>query len=115
MTMRSRSGFGSGVADGFFLCSAPLAVRDRYLGQLIMAAGQAVHHRDRRTIVDVQQVLTNLWELHDGTTACVVMPRLEPGWELWLMRDGRLLDRQSCRSTPELIAKSTELHRLVTS
>jgi hypothetical protein len=56
------------------------------------------------------QLLTDLWETHDGTRACAV----EHGagcLELHVIRRGRIISRRRCATFDELIAAAMTAHR----
>ena len=61
---------------------------------------------ERMTATDPQSFLTCLWELHDGTRACVVEHRVEPRWELCIVRQGRVVRGRRYESIADLMAKS---------
>ena len=60
------------------------------------------------------EFLTCLWELSDGTQARVVEHGSSPRWELCVIRRGRVVQRQRCRSVDELMAASTALYAAAT-
>jgi hypothetical protein len=62
--------------------------------------------RKRMAPIDPQSFLTCLWELHDGSRACVVEHRVEPRWELCIVRQGRVVQGCRCESIADLMAKS---------
>jgi hypothetical protein len=64
---------------------------------------------------ELENVLTDLWELPDGTKACVIEHPATPRWELCLVRHGEVQQRHQCSTIAELIAKAMALHAVATA
>jgi hypothetical protein len=58
----------------------------------------------------LQNALTSLWELSDGTRACVIEHAFAPHWEVCLVRRDRVVQRHRCDSLEELMAASMGFH-----
>jgi hypothetical protein len=58
----------------------------------------------------LDNVLTYLWELSDGTRAYVVEHAFAPRWEVCLVRRDRVVQRQRCETIEELMLASMRLH-----
>jgi hypothetical protein len=63
------------------------------------------------TGTEPQPTLTSLWELSDGTRACVIEHALTPHWEICLVSHDRVVQRHRCDTIEELMATSTALLR----
>jgi hypothetical protein len=55
---------------------------------------------------DAQAFLTYLWELSDGTRACVVEHLSAPRWELCMVRHGHVVYVCRCETVADLMARS---------
>ena len=58
----------------------------------------------------LENVLTYLWELSDGTRAYVVEHAFAPRWEVCLVRRDRVVQRQRCETIEQLMAASMSFH-----
>jgi hypothetical protein len=58
----------------------------------------------------IENVITSLWELSDGTRACVVEHPFAPRWEICLVRRDRILQRHRCDTIQQLMATAMGLH-----
>ena len=54
--------------------------------------------------------LTSLWELSDGTRACVIEHAFAPHWEVCVVRQDRVVQRHRCDTIEEVIAASMDFH-----
>jgi hypothetical protein len=61
-----------------------------------------------------ENTLTSLWELADGTRACVIEHAFAPHWEVCLVRRDRVVQRHRCDSLEELMATSMGFHAVAT-
>jgi hypothetical protein len=62
------------------------------------------------TRTSLENVITALWELPDGTRACVVEHAFNPRWEVCVLKRNRVLKRRRCETIEELMATSMGLH-----
>ena len=60
--------------------------------------------------ITIDNAITNLWELSDGTRACVVEHAVEPRWEVCLVRRERVVQRRRCDTIHQLMATAMGLH-----
>ena len=58
----------------------------------------------------LENVLTYLWEISDGTRAYVVEHAFAPRWEVCLVRRDRVVRRRRCETVEELMAASMRFH-----
>jgi hypothetical protein len=58
----------------------------------------------------IDNAITNLWELSDGTRACVVEHPAAPRWEVCLVRSDRVVQRHRCDTIDQLMATAIGLH-----
>jgi hypothetical protein len=58
----------------------------------------------------LENVITSLWELSDGTRACVIEHVFDPRWEVCLIKRDRVVKRRRCDTIEELMATSMGLH-----
>jgi hypothetical protein len=65
---------------------------------------------DHMASTNVDNVITNLWELSDGTRACLVEHASAPRWEVCVVRRDRVLQRHRCETIHQLMATSMDLH-----
>ena len=60
--------------------------------------------------ITIDNAITNLWELSDGTRACVVEHAVEPRWEVCVVRRERVVQRHRCDTIQQLMATAMGLH-----
>jgi hypothetical protein len=60
--------------------------------------------------ITIDNAITNLWELSDGTRACVVEHTAAPRWEVCLVGRERVLQRHRCDTIHQLMATAMGLH-----
>jgi hypothetical protein len=60
--------------------------------------------------ITIDNAITNLWELSDGTRACVVEHPAAPRWEVCLVRSDRVLLSHRCDTIDQLMATAMNLH-----
>jgi hypothetical protein len=64
---------------------------------------------------NLENELTSLWELWDGTSACVVEHPVAPRWEVCLIRRDRVVQRHHCDTIEQLMTTAMGLHAAATA